>query len=123
MELKEFVKTSLLDVMDAVREAQQEWQDRGHQGAVNPVWTRVDKDSFRDISFDVAVTASNESAGKVGGGIRVVGIKFGGEASDSVASSSVSRIQFSVPIVPPAVAIMPDPNPSAPIEYKSAGIA
>jgi hypothetical protein len=115
MELKEFVKNSLLDVMHAVREAQKEWQDSGHAGAVNPVWSSVDKDSFRDITFDVAVTAEKSSAGKVGGGIHVIGIKIGGDTSESVASSSVSRIQFSVPIVPPAVTVIPERQ--APINY------
>jgi hypothetical protein len=111
MELKEFVRSSLLDVMHAVREAQKEWQDSGYKGAINPVWSSIDKESFRDISFDVAVTAENETAGKVGGGIQVVGLKIGGEAIDTVSGSSVSRIQFSVPIVPPAITVVPEPQP------------
>lgn len=123
MELKEFVKNSLLDVMHAVREAQQEWQAVGHKGAINPVWSTVDKDSFRDINFDVAVTAEDKSAGKIGGGIKVVGLNVGGETTDTVSSSSVSRIQFRVPIVPPAVTLQSEHHRPGSIEYPRRDIA
>jgi hypothetical protein len=122
MELKDFIKNSLLDVMRAVQEAQKEWQESGHMGAINPVWATVDKESFRDISFDVAVTAENATAGKVGGGIHVVGIKVGGDTSETVSSSSVSRLQFSVPIVPPAITVVPQYQRSGPIDYRPRGV-
>lgn len=86
-------------------------------GAINPLWATVDKESFRDISFDVAVTVENATAGKVGGGIHVVGIKVGGDTSETVSSSSVSRLQFSVPIVPPAITVVPQYQGSGPIDY------
>jgi hypothetical protein len=105
MDLKQFVKSSLTDVMAAIVEAQQEWLESGRRGAINPVIDRIDEKAIKEISFDVAVTAGSESSGKAGAGIQVVGVRLGGDLTDATSQSSVSRIQFTVPIIPPTVTV------------------
>jgi hypothetical protein len=74
---------------------------------VSPVWedgTKVDwKDYVQPVEFDVAVTATDKHEATGKGGIKVFTIaELGGEGSKSKERSTVSRIKFSIPIVPPS---------------------
>jgi hypothetical protein len=92
--------------MTGVRDAQKAWHDQtGGAGAINPSFGSADKSAIRTVSFDVAVTAEAASQGQAGGGIKVLGIGVDGKLSDSVANSTVSRIQYVVPVIPPVIQI------------------
>ncbi len=54
-----------------------------------------------EISFDVAVTVSDESAPEGGPGILIVPAGPGSKGDASAASATVSRIRFSVPLILP----------------------
>jgi len=109
MELKDFIKTAITDITEAVSELQSEL-DNG--AIVNPTLqnqialkTLTINDEIRPIeqlAFDVAVTAT-EASGLEGGakaGISIFGAKVGTESSAK--TENVSRLTFSVPIVFPA---------------------
>jgi len=106
MELDEFVKSVLVQVLSGVRAAQKDpdvgafvvtKMDGGHEIPEN---SRVSSNSMLKstiIDFDVAISA--ETTDKVGGsgGLKVAGI--GGSLDSETASkdTKVSRVQFGVP--------------------------
>lgn len=86
MELAEFVKTTLVDIV------------KGLKGANSDL---AGTDKFRllsneQISFDIAVTVSEESKSSAGGGIHVYAVKIGGEKGNLTTNESISRIKFNV---------------------------
>jgi hypothetical protein len=103
MELKEFVRDTLLEVLQGINEAQLAIEVGKAKGIINPIWKHVDKlyEHIQDINFDIAVTASDKASGSSGGGIKVVAADLSGKVSKEKEKSSVSRISFKVPVVPP----------------------
>jgi hypothetical protein len=105
-ELKDFIKTTLSSICEAIRELQEE--ERGEY--YNPIF-RFDVDHKSDIKgvlahgsnhysfveFDVAVTS--EKAGDLKGraGISVIGADLSGRLSHQ----DVSRIKFTIPVALP----------------------
>ena len=113
MELKEFIKGSLLDIMSAIHEAQLSWHEEVGKGAINP--GRMDKmDDIdhhgRQVEFDVAVTVATGATAKANAGIKVVGLDFGGTGQLNSDNTSVSRIRFTVPIIPPVMVVKDHEN-------------
>ena len=108
MELKEFIKTAITDITEAVSELQSELNN----GAIvnptlpNPIALKtltVDNEirPIEQLAFDVAVTATEASGidGSAKAGISIFGAKIGTESSAK--TENVSRLTFSVPIVFP----------------------
>lgn len=111
MELKEFIKTALTDITNAVSELQGELQN----GAIvspsmpNSVSNVTVKDPQNDkinrliskIDFDVAITVGNTDNTEVGGkvGIQIFSAKLGGNNENH--TENVSRMTFSIPVVLP----------------------
>lgn len=108
MELKDFIKTAITDITEAVSELQSELDN----GAIvnptlpNPIALKtltVDDEikPIEQLSFDVAVTATEASGidGTAKAGISIFGAKIGTESSAK--TENVSRLTFSVPIVFP----------------------
>lgn len=88
MELKEFIKGILRDIVDAVEEARTEgsrdmYLDSGKED--------------RTVEFDIAVTVEDSTSGTGKAGIKVFQmIEGGGELSREAKNSSVSRICFGI---------------------------
>ena len=109
MELKEFIKTAITDITEAISELQSEL-DNG--AIINPSISRgeygkavlVDQGvaPIEHLNFDVAVTATEASNidGNAKVGISIFGAKVGTESNAK--TENVSRLTFSVPIVFPA---------------------
>lgn len=119
MELEDFVSESLKQIIKGIQSAQDFAQKEGRGAKINPRGiTGLKKDSKgqrqpHDIStklpverveFDVAVTASETSEKKGGGGLRVWVVSVGAEVGKTAENMTVSRIRFSVPVV------LPDPS-------------
>ncbi len=115
MELREFIKATLTDIMQGVLDAQAEWTASGQLGVIAPAAHAVAEKHFREVAFDVAVTAENSTVEKAGGGIKVWGVGIGGEISGNVASSSVSRIQFAIPVAVPMIVVKDIPGAPQPL--------
>lgn len=108
MELKEFIKTAITDITEAISELQSEL-DNG--AVINPSISRgeygkavlVDQGvaPIEHLNFDVAVTATEASNvdGNAKIGISIFGAKIGTESNAK--TENVSRLTFSVPIVFP----------------------
>lgn len=111
MELKEFVKTAIQVITNAVSELQSELKNGSIVSPSMPSAiansTVMDPDNgsinrkISNIDFDVALTVGDsgtiESGGKVG--IQIFSAKIGGENKSH--TEDVSRITFSIPVVLP----------------------
>jgi hypothetical protein len=78
----------------------------GKIGSISPAWKYDDKIIWKDyvqpVEFDVAVTASEKSSVGGKGGIKILSVgQVGAEGSTGVERSTVSRVKFSIPILPP----------------------
>ncbi|WP_296994238.1 hypothetical protein [Thalassospira sp. UBA1131] len=113
--LKDFVKETLTEIVDAMSEFANE---RGNTGASpNPSLLHskaqahdhffvgkfnADKDRYdliMPVSFDVAVSAADTSNSAVGAGIKVVSfLKADGTINSETTATSANRVQFTVPL-------------------------
>lgn len=112
MELKEFIKTAITDITEAICELQAEL---GNGVVINPTLpnpislkTITIDDKIRPIeqlAFDVAVTASESTGieGAAKAGISIFGAKVGTDTNAK--TENVSRLTFSIPIVLPSTPV------------------
>lgn len=113
MELKDFVKTAITDIVSAVSELQTEL--KGNGAIINPALPHPVSNGSVDIgagnqpiqqlTFDVALTTSEaaEVDGNAKGGIAVFSAKLG--TAQHSETQNVSRLSFTIPVVLPAVPI------------------
>ncbi len=99
MELKEFTKLALLEIVEASKEANAEFGNAafiGNKKSDGSYW-RSDPQS---VEFDVAVT-STETDGNTGKGKLTVASLFniGSEISSQSVNQLVSRVKFTIPLV------------------------
>ena len=121
MELREFIKTSIVDICLAIDDSNKELSEQSSDAVVSPGSIQINSDgsqaygresnkSFHGdnrvvhkIDFDVAVSA--EEGKKTDGGVKIsiasIGLGANGESKSN--NSSVSRLSFSVPIIFPEV--------------------
>lgn len=88
MELKEFIKQTIIQITDGLVE--------GHKYVnENDFGYGISDTSGKEISFDVAVTSNEEEKTGVGGKISIASV-FSAGANDEVTTraTNVSRIQF-----------------------------
>ena len=101
MQLDEFVKTTIMQVVKGVKDAQEEAE---MYGAVIDPRPQEGYGARRetDISFDVALTVTGVNADEIGGHLTVASIlKFGGKTTESDSRQETSRIQFDVTMALP----------------------
>ncbi len=88
MELKQFVKQALTEIIEAV--------DEVSESATHETFL-YNTDGSRSVEFDIAVSASDTSAGQMGAGIRVLQfIEIGGDKTNETTNTTVSRVKFGV---------------------------
>lgn len=88
MDLKEFVKETLAEIVEAV--------DESSKDASREIYLRNTGDT-RTIEFDIAVSAESTDAKNGKAGIRVLQFaEAGGDISKETKNSTVSRIKFGV---------------------------
>lgn len=114
MELKDFIKETILEISTAIKEANEEAEKNGLNIMVNPDGIyggsahersyTVQRDEMNttriieEIKFDVAVTTEAEKTGNVKGGIKIASFDIGGGGSLADKNSTISRITFSIPV-------------------------
>jgi len=119
MDLKDFIKETLIEIATALSEANAELSSI--DAIINPkdvIVATNDKSSIygylakesenRDnrrpvhvVEFDVSVTATDKTGTKGGIGVMVAGIGLGSQGQSEAANSVYSRLQFKVPIALP----------------------
>lgn len=111
MELRDFIKESLVQIIQGVSDAQHQIQAATSQGAISPRirndWSTLDKKGvlynqdgcpLQTVEFDVAVTATEGTGTKGGIGIAVGFLGLGSQGQSSASRENISRIKFAVPI-------------------------
>lgn len=109
MELKEFIKTAISDITEAVSELREELKNgaiinpslfQGEHGKTVLVDNEVRM--MERLNFDIAVTATEatELNGNAKAGISVFGAKIG--TGNAEKTENVSRLTFSIPLLLPA---------------------
>lgn len=109
MNLKEFTKQTLLQIVESVSEINKEI---AHTGANIPATfyqsggkvTENNSDAGKgivDVDFDVAITATDASSAEGGAGLTVLSISLGGKMDSKTENQIISRVKFSLPLVLP----------------------
>ena len=101
MELKDFIKQSVSDIIDATKTIKTKY-NVGHP-TKHPIVNSSIYDANRkphEIEFDIAVTTSENGTAKAGSkiGISVLGANINGEKGFT--NENCSRIKFSIPFYP-----------------------
>ena len=113
MELREFVRSTLLEIVAGVSEAQEALIEGGSTGVINPPASgNINRPEYRGtgsrllemVEFDVALTVTETSDKGLGGRLSIAAASIGTQRGTSIENSEVSRIQFQVPIVLPEAA-------------------
>ena len=109
MELKEFIETALLDIINGVESARSKIKDNKNAD-ICPVtnmhaakahdlrFDHMNGVYHQSVDFDIAVTIENETSGSGKAGIKVCGIEanLGGDKSSN--NTTITRVKFHVPI-------------------------
>jgi hypothetical protein len=111
MDLKEFVRNSIVSIVEGIAAAQQEVAAKGAR--LNPADHSLysDKRAILEVSnrryahideleFDIAVTTGATTGTEGGAGIRVLGVDLGAKMEGATNDQRVSRIHFRVPRIP-----------------------
>ncbi len=113
MDLKEFVKETLVQITEGVSTAQDQVRLLG--GYVNPASTSQPKQTDMDhlstigdgqnvflVNFDVAVSSSEEKIGEGNAKLKVASfINIGAEGGKGTSNSTTNRISFKIPLALP----------------------
>lgn len=108
MDLKEFIKETISGIVDATLELQGDYE--ASDAIINPPVSVKDRDLFEEngpahtyrrvqvVEFDVAVSATSETAGGGKAGLKILSVDAGVEGRHNRASEEASRVKFSIPI-------------------------
>lgn len=125
MELREFVKQALVNIVGAVSDAAAEVKEQGTGAIISPRLNQSETDAVLRVApedghgyafpvkFDLTVTVSSTESQKtdMGGGfkISIMSARAGHEDVAGEAKTAVQRIQFSVPVKFPQTPREPAP--------------
>ncbi|MDA0813824.1 MAG: hypothetical protein O3C21_15715 [Verrucomicrobia bacterium] len=104
MELHEFVRETLSQIIKGISEAQNSEAITKSTAAIVPVGQGIDDDKNlnQEVQFDIAVTAQSGTETKGGVGIFVGPVTLGSAGKSQQSTDSMNRIKFAVPVYLPA---------------------
>jgi hypothetical protein len=118
MELKEFVKATLEQIVEGAALAQQSIKNKG--GIVNPsnmsfqkdgAWNNYNHAMPQEVVFDVALTSTDKSGSTEGIGVFLGSISLGKKNELGVEQVAVTKVKFTVPLVlPPGEKLLREDN-------------
>lgn len=109
MQLKDFLKDTLVQISQGIEEAHQDLKESGtlisptyqRNGAYEQMVHTPDRSNYptiQFIDFDVAVSASEEKGNTGGVGVSIASIQIGTKRTQEDVTSTVSRVKFQVPV-------------------------
>jgi len=108
VELRDFVRATLEQIVDGAADAQQAIRLKG--GNVNPTSMSFQKDGSwnsyshampQEVVFDVALTATDKRGSSEGIGVFLGSINLGKKNETGVEQVAITKVKFSVPLVLP----------------------
>ena len=109
MELKDFVKATLEQIVEGAAEAQKSISDRG--AIINPssvqfqkdgTWNTYDHAMPQEVVFDVALTSTDKKGSSEGIGVFLGSISLGKKNEAGMEQLATTRVRFTIPLVLPA---------------------
>lgn len=121
MDLKEFVKETIVQISNGIEEANSELKES--EAMVNPIYVQLnsndaqgygrtkerdpdcenpDSNLLQKVDFDVAVSVEAGKQGSAGAKLSIASIGIGAEGKTESSNKSESRIKFSLPVVFPS---------------------
>jgi hypothetical protein len=92
MNLQEFIEQTLLQVAQASKNVSEQMQSSG-------IGEGVKDNQSINVSFDIAVTVSQEASTGIMGSLKVLSaVVLGGEKGEAVKAENVSRIKLELPL-------------------------
>ena len=109
MELREFVRSTLLEIISGVSDAQKALIEEDSTAVVNALASRPEIKRYSQrgtrllemVEFDVALTVTETTDKGIGGRLSIAAASIGTQRGASVENSEVSRVRFQVPVVLP----------------------
>lgn len=110
MELKDFIKETIENIVDGVVAAQESISKKG--AVINPQsvrfrqngeWNNFNSGMPHSIEFDVGLTSVDRSGSSEGVGVFLGSISLGKKNDTGVEQTAVTKIKFSIPLVFPSV--------------------
>ena len=112
MDIKDFIKESLLQIVEGIAETNEALKDKGayiptRMVVGEGVWVTLDKETnttrhFMRVDFDLAVTVTQSDKLKAGGGLSIASVFNAGVSSeDASKNEEISRIKYTLPIALP----------------------
>lgn len=112
MDIKDFIKESLVQIVEGITEANEALKDKGtyipsRMIVGEGVLTTLDKETnttrnFMRVDFDLAVTVTQSDIIKAGGGLSIASLgKLGATSEDTSKNEEISRIKYTIPIALP----------------------
>jgi hypothetical protein len=109
MELKEFVRSTLVEIVSGVSEAQAALIESHKTAVINAPVTGDKRAEYRGsgarllemVEFDVALTVTETTDKGIGGRLSIAAASIGTQRGASIENSEVSRVRFKVPIALP----------------------
>lgn len=123
MDLQEFVKTTLVQIVSGVDEARKAIEQIDTNARVNLQWKGQDDEAAMfatpsPVEFDVAVTVSDTVDGSVGAKLKIANlVSLGAEMKEQALSQSISRVRFTVGLSQPASVETKPARKPQPIQY------
>ncbi|NQV93093.1 hypothetical protein HQ403_01185 [Candidatus Kaiserbacteria bacterium] len=97
MDLEKFISETLISIKKGLRSANEELVEDGKTLGKDAIATfLIGTDVSEKISFDIAVTVSEEKGKKGGGEIKVMSVGVGGSLDKTEMQQSISRIKFNI---------------------------
>ncbi len=114
MEIQEFIRSVLVQVVHGVEQAQSDLKDS--KATINPLGIQaqialeknIATPSFTNVEFEVAIEVKTTGERAGGIGIQVAVFNMGIDAKNTEGESHVSRLRFAVPIHLPPGAVIKD---------------
>jgi hypothetical protein len=109
MELKDFIKETITQIIEGVVEAQQEINKHGAE--INPKKVQFNEDGKYNhyvsgkphfVEFDIGLTSIQKSGSSEGIGVFLGALSLGKKNEDGNEHTAISRIKFSLPVVLPS---------------------
>ena len=109
MELKDFVRQTLEQIVAGVAEAQKAIEPLG--GVINPgnmnyhqegKWNSFSHAMPQQVTFDVGLTSTGKSGSTEGIGVFLGSVNLGKRNDSAAETMAVTKVQFTVPLVLPA---------------------
>lgn len=109
MELRDFGRSTLLEIVAGVTDAQKALAQEDSTAVINAPGVGDKRLEYRGtgsrslemVEFDVALTVTETSDKGIGGRLSIAAASVGTQRGASVENSEVSRVRFQVPIVLP----------------------